>query len=146
VRPAPLDVTVRPSAHAIEEERHEQVPDGHGRASEGDPAEQRAIGLVKVAVAQNEVEAGFLQGLLREEGIPSAVRRSAGFDVPEFLAAGPRDILVSPSDRQPATELLAPQPEAVPPEDDQGLRPVHRTGASRLESRNGGDRRSSETT
>jgi hypothetical protein len=102
--------------------------------------EQRAVGLVKVAVAQNEAEAGFLQGLLREEGIPSALRRSAGFDVPEFLAAGPRDILVSPSDRQPATELLAPQPEAAPPEDDQGLRPVHRTGASRSKSRDGGDR------
>jgi Putative prokaryotic signal transducing protein len=77
--------------------------------------EQRAVDLVKVVTAQNESEAGFLQGLLREEGIPSAVRRSAGFDVPEFLAAGPRDILVSPSDRQSATELLAAQPEVEPP-------------------------------
>ena len=35
-----------------------------------------------------------MQGLLLEEGIPSLVRRSGGFDVPDFLAAGPRDILV----------------------------------------------------
>ena len=37
----------------------------------------------------------MIQGLLLEEGIPSLARRSGGFDVPDFLAAGPRDILVA---------------------------------------------------
>ena len=32
--------------------------------------------------------------MLLEEGIPSLLRRSGGFDVPDFLAAGPRDVLV----------------------------------------------------
>ena len=35
--------------------------------------------------------------MLLEEGIPSLTRRSGGFDVPDFLAAGPRDILVPQS-------------------------------------------------
>ena len=48
--------------------------------------------LVRVAAARHQAEAEFLQGLLLEEGIPSMMRRSGGFDVPDFLAAGPRDI------------------------------------------------------
>ena len=50
--------------------------------------------LVRVATAQNQPEAELLQGLLLEAGVPSLVRRSGGFDVPDFLAAGPRDVLV----------------------------------------------------
>jgi hypothetical protein len=53
--------------------------------------------LVTVARARNEAEAEFLAGLLLEEGIPSLVRRSRGFDVAEMLAAGPRDVLVPAS-------------------------------------------------
>ncbi len=53
--------------------------------------------LVKVAYAQNLPEAQLIQGLLLEEGIPSMARRAPGFDVPDFLAAGPRDILVPAS-------------------------------------------------
>ena len=34
------------------------------------------------------------------------VRRSAGFDVPDFLAAGPRDILVPESGVETAREAL----------------------------------------
>jgi hypothetical protein len=62
--------------------------------------------FVKVAGAHDEVEGEFLQGLLREEGIPSLLRRSRGFDVPDFLAAGPRDVLVPASAAQIAHELL----------------------------------------
>ena len=51
--------------------------------------------LVRVAAARNQAEAELIQGLLLEEGIPSLARRSGGFDVPDFLAAGPRDILVA---------------------------------------------------
>jgi hypothetical protein len=35
-----------------------------------------------------------VQGLLRAEGIPSMLRRTRGFDVPDMLAAGPRDVMV----------------------------------------------------
>ena len=49
---------------------------------------------VKVGFARNLAEAQLIQGILLEEGIPSFERRSRGFDVPDFLAAGPRDILV----------------------------------------------------
>jgi hypothetical protein len=62
--------------------------------------------LVKVAYAQNLPEAQLIQGLLLEEGIPSMVRRAAGFDVPDFLAAGPRDILVPESGVEAAHETL----------------------------------------
>jgi hypothetical protein len=46
--------------------------------------------LIKVASAQNQSEAELIQGLLREAGVPSMLRRTAGSDVPDFLAAGPR--------------------------------------------------------
>ncbi len=62
--------------------------------------------LVRVAGGRNQTEAEFVAGLLLEEGIPSLVRRSAGFDVPDFLAAGPRDILVPASGAQAAREVL----------------------------------------
>ena len=63
--------------------------------------------LVKVARAQHQSEAEFIEGLLLEEGIPSMVRRSAGFDAAEMLAAGPRDVLVPESGAQAAREALA---------------------------------------
>ena len=62
--------------------------------------------LVKVARAQHQAEAEFVQSLLLEEGIPSMVRRSAGFDVPDMLAAGPRDVLVPSSGELAAREVL----------------------------------------
>ena len=62
--------------------------------------------LVRVAGAANQAEAEFIQGLLLEEGIPSTLRRAAGFDVPDFLAAGPRDVLVAESGQTAAREVL----------------------------------------
>jgi hypothetical protein len=62
--------------------------------------------LVKVAWAQNQAEAELIQGILEGEGIPSMVKRARGFDVPDFLAAGPRDVLVPEEAIQPARELL----------------------------------------
>jgi hypothetical protein len=64
--------------------------------------------LVKVARASNQPEAELIEMLLLEEGIPSMQRRSGGFDVPDFLAAGPRDILVPESGAEAAREALAP--------------------------------------
>ena len=52
---------------------------------------------MKVVGARNQAEAELLQGMLLEEGVPSLMRRSGGFDVPDFLASGPRDILVPTS-------------------------------------------------
>jgi hypothetical protein len=63
--------------------------------------------LVKVARAESQPEAEFVAGLLLEEGIPSMVRRAGGFDVAEFLAAGPREVLVPESGAEAAREALA---------------------------------------
>ena len=52
------------------------------------------MNLVKVAYARHLPEAELLQSFLRDEGIPCMARRAAGFDVPDFLAAGPREKLV----------------------------------------------------
>jgi hypothetical protein len=63
--------------------------------------------LVKVAFARNQVEAEMIQGLLGESSIPSVLKRARGFDAPEFMAAGPHDVLVDSSHAQRAKTLLA---------------------------------------
>ncbi|HEX3692244.1 MAG TPA: DUF2007 domain-containing protein [Solirubrobacteraceae bacterium] len=63
--------------------------------------------LVKVAYAANLPEAELIQSLLRQEHIPSMARRNGGFDVPDLISAGPRDILVPVSQADRARELLA---------------------------------------
>jgi hypothetical protein len=68
----------------------------------------------RVAVGLNLPEAELMQGILLEEGIPSMLRRSGGFDVPDFLAAGPRDILVPESGAEAARALLAFDGEGDP--------------------------------
>jgi hypothetical protein len=62
--------------------------------------------LVTVASAQNQAEAEFVQNILRDAGVPSILRRSAGADVPDFLAAGRRDVLVPASGLLTAREVL----------------------------------------
>jgi hypothetical protein len=62
--------------------------------------------LVRVAGAQNQAEAEFIQGMLLEEGVPSALQRTRGFDVPDMLAAGPRDVMVPESGFTVAREVL----------------------------------------
>jgi len=49
----------------------------------------------------------MLQGLLSEEGIPSVLKRSGGFDNPDFLAAGPHDVYVVQALAERAKEVLA---------------------------------------
>jgi hypothetical protein len=53
--------------------------------------------------------------------VPSMLRRSAGFDVPDFLAAGPRDILVAQTGVDTAREILL-QAEVI--SDEPGGSPV----------------------
>ena len=89
-------------------ERHARARKVKPQLSEGD--------LVKVAWARNQAEAEFIQGLLLEEGVPSLLRRSPGFDVPDFLAAGPRDVMVPISGLDAAREILL-QAEVIDSED-----------------------------
>jgi hypothetical protein len=63
--------------------------------------------LVKVAFARNQVEAEMLQGLLTEAGIASILKRSFGFDNPDFMASGPRDVMVNEGAAKRAREVLA---------------------------------------
>jgi hypothetical protein len=62
--------------------------------------------LIAVATGRNQPEAEFIEGLLLEEGVPSMLRRSRGFDVPDMLAAGPRDVLVPAAGATAAREVL----------------------------------------
>jgi Putative prokaryotic signal transducing protein len=62
--------------------------------------------LRRVATARHQPEAEMIQMLLLEEGVPSTLRRSAGFDVPDFLAAGPRDVMVPESGVELARQIL----------------------------------------
>jgi hypothetical protein len=92
--------------------RGEPVGDQRARARKIKP--QLAEGdLVRVVGARNQTEAEFVQGMLLEEGVPSLVKRSLGFDVPDFLAAGPRDVLVPASGVTTAREVLL-QAELIP--------------------------------
>jgi hypothetical protein len=68
--------------------------------------------LVRVARAAHQAEAELIQGVLLEEGIPSMLKRSGGFDVPDMLAAGPRDVFVPASGAGAAREALLQ--EALP--------------------------------
>jgi hypothetical protein len=86
---------------AFEDEARVRARKIHPPYAEGEP--------VRVATAQNQPEAELIQGLLLEAGVPSLVRRSGGFDVPDFLAAGPRDILVPAAGEVAAREVLGTQ-------------------------------------
>lgn len=63
--------------------------------------------LVRVAFTRNQAESDLLQNMLLEEGIPSMTKRTRGFDVPDYLAAGPRDVYVPESGADLARELLS---------------------------------------
>jgi hypothetical protein len=81
------------------------VTERHARARKIKP--QYAEGpLVRVAGARHQAEAEFIQGLLLEEGVPSMLRRTRGFDVPDMLAAGPRDVMVPQTGYDAAREVL----------------------------------------
>lgn len=77
----------------------------HERARKIDPRYTEG-NLVRVAGAMNQAEAEFVQGLLLEEGVPSTLRRTRGFDVPDMLAAGPRDVMVPASGHAVARDVL----------------------------------------
>src|SRR5829696_8698972 len=96
---------VRPVAEPLDA----PLNDAHGRARKIDPA---------------FTEAELVQGLLLEWGVPSILRRSAGFDVPDFLAAGPRDVLVPSAGAETAREVLLQADMAPTTGERRGPRPL----------------------
>lgn len=104
-----------PRSPSIKESRESIAGGGDGGAP---PAADEGGGggggdgnrLVKVAFAPNQMEAEMIQGLLRDHGIPSMLKRGPGFDVPEFLASGPRQVFVLESEAKRAREVLEGTP------------------------------------
>ena len=62
---------------------------------------------IKVAVAPNETSALLMDGVLRDAGVPALIQRAPGFDVPDFLSSGPRDLLVPGSLAGDARRILS---------------------------------------
>lgn len=96
--------------------------EAHARARKINPVYAEGA-LVRVAGGRHQAEAELIQGLLLEEGVPSILRRSPGFDVPDFLAAGPRDVLVPEAGAEAAREVLL-QAEMAPPAPVQATAPL----------------------
>lgn len=87
--------------------REERPADpAHERARKVRPQYARGD-LVRVTGARNMADGELIQSILLDHGIPSMLRRARGFDVPDFLAAGPRDVLVPESGYETAREVLA---------------------------------------
>ncbi len=59
-----------------------------------------------MAAAPDDSVAGLMEGVLEDAGIPSLVQRAPGFDAPDFLSAGPRDVLVPDSMAEEARQVL----------------------------------------
>jgi hypothetical protein len=94
----PLTYAEREALDAPVSEAQDRARKIKPQYSEGD--------LVRVAGARNQAEAELIQGLLLEEGVPSMLKRTRGFDVPDMLAAGPRDVMVPASGAATAREVL----------------------------------------
>jgi len=63
--------------------------------------------LVRIARAENQIEAEFIEGLLLEEGIPCVLRGEIAGYAP---VVGTRDVMVPESGAEVAREALAFQP------------------------------------
>jgi hypothetical protein len=95
---------------------------GGGGSHEGGGGGGGGGKLVKVAFARNQAEAEMIQGLLSEGGMPSVLKRARGFDAPEFMAAGPHDVLVDSSHADKAKALLADTITEDPADEEAELR------------------------
>jgi len=98
------------------------ITDAHERARRIKPQYTKGE-PVRVAGGRNQAETELIQGILLDQGIPSVLRRTRGFDVPDFLAAGPRDVLVPQSAAEDALALLGEAelgPQLPEPGADQG--------------------------
>jgi hypothetical protein len=84
----------------------EPITEAHERARKVRP--QFAHGeMIRVTGARSLADGELIQAILLDHGIPSMMRRVRGFDVPDFLAAGPRDVLVPQSGYEAARDVLA---------------------------------------
>ena len=101
----------------------EPLSEAHGRWRKIDPLLTEGE-LVRVAGGRNQAEAELIQALLLEWGVPSLLRRSAGFDVPDYLAAGPRDVLVPEAAAETAREVLLQADMAPTAGGGRGPRPL----------------------
>jgi len=119
-----------PLVYAAGEPAESPRDEAHGRARKIDPRYTEGE-LVRVAGGRHQAEAELIQGLLLEEGVPSLLRRAAGFDVPDMLAAGPRDVLVPQSGAEVAREVLL-QAEMAPARRSAGDPPPQGPRAARL--------------
>ena len=111
----------------------------HGGGGQGDEGGGGGGGggggkLVKVGFARNQAEAEMLQALLTESGIPSILKRSGGFDAPEFLAAGPRDIWVNKEHAHEARRILE---ETMTEGEDESEERAELDGEARLRATGG---------
>jgi hypothetical protein len=108
---------------------------GHGGDEGGGGGGGGGGKLVKVGFARNQAEAEMLQGLLTEAGIPSILKRSGGFDNPDFLVAGPRDIWVNKEHAPEARRILEEtmtESEGEEREDLEGEARLRETGGEPL--------------
>ena len=64
------------------------------------------VELVPVVYARQQAEAEMLEGILAGHDIICVIKRSAGADVPDFLAAGGRRIYVAKADLERAKFAL----------------------------------------
>src|SRR6478752_6153071 len=105
-----------PKSPSLKESRESIAGGGDGGkppgADEGGGGGGGGDRLVKVAYAPNQMEAEMIQGLLSDHGIQSMLKRGPGFDVPEFLASGPRQVFVLESAAAAAREALEGTPGA----------------------------------
>jgi len=61
---------------------------------------------VQVAFANNVAEADLVQGILREDGIPSITRKPNGTFLTDLFGIGAREILVPAAAEERARDLL----------------------------------------
>jgi hypothetical protein len=108
-----------PRSPSLRESRESIARGGDGgeppAADEGGGGGGGGDKLVKVAFAPSQMEAEMIQGLLSEHGIPSLVKRGPGFDVPEFMPVGPRQVFVVESVAPRAREVLEGTPGETAP-------------------------------
>lgn len=62
---------------------------------------------VEVAFAANQTEADMIQGILKEEGIPSMTKKPNGSFLTDLFAIGPRHVVVPASAEEKAKQILA---------------------------------------
>ena len=61
---------------------------------------------MKVAAAPDESVGLLMDGVLKDARIPALIQRAPGFDVPDFLSSGPRDVLVPGALFEEARQIL----------------------------------------